>query len=275
MTSPDEQPATDYALGHTDDELERLNAQARLVGPFTRRFFEEAGLVEGMRVLDVGSGAGDVSLLARRIVGAAGEVVGFDLSERAVAAATARASALGYDNVGFHVGNPAEASFDRPFDAVIGRYVLMFQKDPAAMLHALSRHVRSGGIVVFHEAGCDDARSRPVVASYDQSWRWVIAALRPGDASIGLRLPAVFRAAGLPAPTMRLEALIGGGPECAGPVDLVVGLVSTLLPEIERRGIASRAEVAIATLGERMRTMATRTESVLIGRSEIGAWCRL
>ena len=50
-----------YALGHSERELTRLGVQARLVDPITRRFFLEAGIEPGMRVLDVGSGAGDVA----------------------------------------------------------------------------------------------------------------------------------------------------------------------------------------------------------------------
>ena len=65
--------------------------QARFIEPITRRFLLEAGISTGMRVLDVGSGGGDVSLLARELVGASGEVAGVDRSADAVAAAAARA----------------------------------------------------------------------------------------------------------------------------------------------------------------------------------------
>src|SRR4051812_31093531 len=157
----------EYALGHSSGELDRLNAQARLIGPFTRRFFSEAGVKSGMRVLDVGSGGGDVAFLARELVGSNGEVVGVDRSEIGIAAAKSRAAALGLQNLTFHVGDPSEMAFDRPFDAVIGRYVLMFQPDPAAMLRGLTKSVRSGGVVVFHEADCDDARSIPTAPAYD------------------------------------------------------------------------------------------------------------
>jgi ubiquinone/menaquinone biosynthesis C-methylase UbiE len=50
-----------YVLGHSSREIERLKAQAQLIDPITTRFFREAGIVPGMRVLDVGSGAGDVA----------------------------------------------------------------------------------------------------------------------------------------------------------------------------------------------------------------------
>ena len=60
-------------LGHTEYELERLARQARLVDPITRRFFVAAGIAEGMRVLDVGSGAGHTAMLLADIVGPSGE----------------------------------------------------------------------------------------------------------------------------------------------------------------------------------------------------------
>ena len=72
-----------YALGHSDRELQRLNVQGRLIGPITRRFFTDAGIGEGMRVLDVGSGAGDVAFLAADLIGATGEVIGTDRSAAA------------------------------------------------------------------------------------------------------------------------------------------------------------------------------------------------
>src|SRR5215470_3950998 len=74
-----------YVLGHSQGELRRLESQARVVDPITRRFVEEAGIGPGMRVLDVGTGAGDVAFLLADVVGSGGEVVGFDRSEVGVA----------------------------------------------------------------------------------------------------------------------------------------------------------------------------------------------
>ena len=58
-----------YLMGRSEAETRRLMAQHRLYGPFTRRLLEDAGIEEGMKVLDVGSGAGDVALLAAELVG--------------------------------------------------------------------------------------------------------------------------------------------------------------------------------------------------------------
>ena len=63
-----------YLLGHSDEESVRLIAQARLLAPITKRFFLEAGISPGMRVLDVGSGMGDVAFLASKLVGPQGEL---------------------------------------------------------------------------------------------------------------------------------------------------------------------------------------------------------
>ncbi|WP_309570182.1 methyltransferase domain-containing protein [Deinococcus sp.] len=60
-----------------------------------------AGLREGIRVLDIGCGAGDVSFLARSLVGDCGSVTGVDRSPDAVAAARNRAHSAGLTNVEF------------------------------------------------------------------------------------------------------------------------------------------------------------------------------
>ena len=57
-------PQVEYALGHFSRELDRLSFQGTVFAPFTRQLFTQAGIKPGMRVLDVGSGSGDVSFLA-------------------------------------------------------------------------------------------------------------------------------------------------------------------------------------------------------------------
>src|SRR5579885_1480491 len=104
LNSETANPKVEYALGHSSRELDRLSFQGTVLAPFTRQFLVEAGVEPGMRVLDVGSGSGDVSLLAADLVGAKGYVLGVDRSLAAVERARARASDLG--NVDFAVGDP-------------------------------------------------------------------------------------------------------------------------------------------------------------------------
>jgi SAM-dependent methyltransferase len=105
MNDPDRDAGHAYVFGHSDRELDRLKAQARLIDPITQRFLREAGVVPGMRVLDVGSGAGDVAFLASDMVGDTGEVVGIDRVPVALEAARARAAFRSLRNVVFREGN--------------------------------------------------------------------------------------------------------------------------------------------------------------------------
>jgi len=266
-----------YSLGHSDHELDRLTLQARLVGPMTRRFFQEAGMVSGMRVLDVGSGAGDVAFLAADLVGETGEVIGVDRSAAAIATATKRATTMSRRNVSFHEGDPAAMTFDRRFDAVVGRYVLLWQPDPARMLRRLITHVRPGGVVVFHEPDFDGERSSPAVPTYDRCCHWVREVLRLTGvhAHMGVGLHSTFVSAGLPAPSIRLEALVAGEAEVSDHVRFKTDLVCTLAPEIERLGIATAAEIDVATLADRVRAEVIAAGSVIVGRGEVGAWSRV
>ena len=178
----------EYELGHSDRELRRLGTQAQLVDPMTRQFFINAGVAAGMRVLDIGSGAGDVAFLAAKLVGASGEVVGADRSPTAVEAAQTGAKARGLGNVSFRLGDPSALAFDRPFDAIVGRYVLMFSPEPTAMLKGIAPHLRPGGIIVFHESDFTGALSSPAAQTHDRCIDWIG---RPSTKSAPIRVWAL------------------------------------------------------------------------------------
>jgi ubiquinone/menaquinone biosynthesis C-methylase UbiE len=266
-----------YPLGHSDQELERLSAQERFVGPVTRQFFREAGISASMRVLDVGSGAGDAAFLAADLVGETGEVIGTDKVTAAVVTATQRAEARGLRNVSFRVGDPSEIAFDRPFDAVVGRYVLLFQADSAAMVRTLAEHLRPGGTIVFHEPDWSGARSFPPAPTYDRCCRWIIETFRQAgtETNAAYNLYKAFVGAGLPAPQMRMQTFIGCGARCTDWLQAVADLVGVLLPKMEQLGVATATEVGVATLAQRLRREVTLSEHMIVGRSEIGAWSRL
>ena len=70
---------------------------------------------------------------------------------------------------------------------------------------------------------------------------------------------------------MQLTALVGGGAQSAS-YQLIADLAGTLLPEMERLGVATAAEVGVDTLVERIRDEAMARGSVMIGFLNIGAW---
>jgi SAM-dependent methyltransferase len=106
-----------YFLGHSDAEVERLALQNAFYRDATENTLRRAGLTAGMRVLDIGSGGGDVSLLAAEVVSPSGFVLGIDRSPEAVAAAGRKADRSGIRHVRFAVSELEAFAADAPFDA--------------------------------------------------------------------------------------------------------------------------------------------------------------
>src|SRR6202043_1576864 len=126
-----------------------LQLQASVLAPVTRRLIRQCGIGPGMRVLDIGCGVGDVSMLVAEAVGNTGSVIAFDREARAMEMGRARALAAGYRQIEFVVASD-EAFPKRPaFDAAIGRYVLHHQADPVAMIRRAAMVVRLGGSSPF------------------------------------------------------------------------------------------------------------------------------
>jgi SAM-dependent methyltransferase len=265
-----------YVLGHTVGELRRLAVQATNVDPITRGFVRDGGVTQGMRVLDIGSGGGHVAFLVADLVGSAGHVVGVDRSPAAVAAATADARQRSLSNVEFRTGDPAQMTFEEPFDAVVGRFVLEFQPDPVSVLKNVARHVRPGGPVVFHELAWSGIWSFPPALLHDRCCAWAMAAIhRSGtETNMGLKLYSTFVAAGLPEPTMRVEVPIAGGAQVGTMLEQVAGLVDSLAPAMERHGVATAEEIGSESLLQRLQDEARTEKSVILGRLQVGCWSR-
>jgi ubiquinone/menaquinone biosynthesis C-methylase UbiE len=268
--------ANEYVLGHSARELERLRRQAQLVNPITRQYLIEAGIAPGMRVLDIGSGAGDVGFLAAELVGPSGEVVGVDRSPDALSFARSRAKEQSLANVTFLESELSAMAFGQLFDAAIGRYVLCFQPDPAALLRKISHLVRPGGIVLFHEPDRKQMRSYPPVPTYDKISEWIDETFwRTGmDVRMGIKLYSTFLAAGLAAPTMRLHATIGGA-KAWDEVHFEADVAITLANAMEQTGVATADELGVDSLIERITKEMSANQSVIVGRADIGAWTRL
>jgi 2-polyprenyl-3-methyl-5-hydroxy-6-metoxy-1,4-benzoquinol methylase len=264
-----------YVLGHSAEELNRLIDQARLFGELTEDVFVRAGIGPGMRVLDVGCGAGDVSFLLARMVGPSGGVVGVDRSEDAVAMANARAQAMGLAQVSFCQGELEDISLDQPVDAAVGRFVLMYSSEPSIALRRVAANVRAGGIVAFQEMNVAEAKSFPQVDLFEQSMRWIIETLDREKVKnlMGLGLYRTFVEAGLPPPQMVMGARVEGSSDSLG-YQIVAQVVKSLLPVMEKLGVANEKEVQIETLAQRLRDEVISRGAVIVLPPLVGAWTR-
>lgn len=180
-------PSDSYALGRSTAETRRLIRQAQIYGPITQQFLVSAGIGTGMKVLDVASGAGNVALLLADLVGPRGDVVGVEMNPVILETARARVNAVGWRNVTFLDGDVTSIGLDDEFDAVVGRWILMYLPDPVAVLRGLLGRVRSGASSRFRRTtspthrrpfhrhpctskSCDGLRHHPAAA--DRSSRW-------------------------------------------------------------------------------------------------------
>jgi ubiquinone/menaquinone biosynthesis C-methylase UbiE len=264
-----------YPLGYSDSEFRRLEQQSTFYADLTEDVLRRAGVKPGMRVLDVGCGVGDVSMLAAWLVGPSGAVLGIDRSAEAVDTAARRAAAVRQDWARFAAADLDAFTTDETFDAVIGRLILFYLPDAAATLRRLSSYVRPGGIVAFHEMVMSLTRSVPDGRLFGEMRYWIVETYeRAGlDFDMGGRLYATFLSAGLPAPQMIGTERVEGGPQ--SPVyDYIAETLRSLLPTMERLGVATAAEVEVDTFAERLRRETVGSNACIMLPPLVGAWTR-
>jgi SAM-dependent methyltransferase len=264
---------SDYEFGSGEDELARLELQGRALAPATRMIFAAAGVRPGMRVLDLGCGAGDVAFVAADLVGSDGHVVGVDRSSEALARARLRAEQRGLAQVRFVEGDLDDPAPGGPFDAIVGRLVLMYVPDPAAVLRRQATVLRAGGLVVPVEVDIAAARSVPATPLVSQAIAWIVEALAKGGipSSLGPRLWAILREAGL-----RPLGMIGiqphFGPDDPAAVALLAGVIRTVAPLIEHTGVATAQEIGVETLAQRLRDELQENSAVFAHPILFSAW---
>jgi precorrin-6B methylase 2 len=270
-------PASDtYAMGRTEHEEQRLLRQAARHADSTRQLLAAAGIGPGMTVLDLGSGAGDVAMLAAELVGPAGRVVGVDMNSAILETARRRAAAAGHANVSFVAGDLGEFLPDGAVDALVGRAILLHLPEPAAVLRRLVPFLRPGGVAAFYEPDLTVPQfSYPPSPIADRVNGWVRAALAHAGVTMntGMRLHQTFLGAGLEAPQMTVYARVGGSR--AFIEELAAGAtenVRSLLPVMLDAGIATEQEVEIETLAARYGADALQRGSVIRSSFWMGAW---
>jgi 2-polyprenyl-3-methyl-5-hydroxy-6-metoxy-1,4-benzoquinol methylase len=267
-----------YLMGRTDEETQRLIAAARILNPFTRRMLIDAGVAPGMRVLDVGTGAGDVALIAAELVGPTGAVVAVDQNPTILTTAYERAQAAGLDHISFVAGSASDVELSGQFDAIVGRLVLMYVGDAAGLLRRLAGYLAPGGVMAFQDFNFSPSsvRSTPPVPLWDTAWGWMTnLVVRAGiSQTAGFDLHRILRSAGLSAPSMRLESVVESGPDAVG-YAWITDALRSMLPLIEQLGVATSAEVDIDTLAQRLRAATVAVDAVVKAPDVVSAWARL
>src|SRR5262245_14405587 len=263
---------SEYVLGYGASEEDRLIRQATLIAPITERLFREAGIAQGQRVLDIGSGVGDVSMIAARLVGPSGEVVGVERDATYVARATDRVAAAGFRNVTFIRADVNELGIGPPFDAVVGRLVLSHLPNPVAVVRSVSRLVVPRGVLAFLEPTWSPTRG---VSARVPLWSQLMTTIEEiftrsrGTSGRGLDLFEIFQDAGLGVPTMHLEMPLGLDSSIA---ELQTDLLRALLPAAEEAGVSVAALGCLDTLAERVHAALLEARVPICFVALVGAW---
>lgn len=262
-----------YVLGHVDAEVQRLLLQGRLYNDFTEHALRLAGLRPGMRVLDVGCGPGDVSIIAARLVGPDGAVLGVDSAADVLELARARAVGQGLHTVDFEATAIADLRLEEPVDAVIGRLILMHLPDPVAALRHLTSLVRPGGLVAFCESDINGAYNVAELPLFSAMKDTVAEAFQAAglDPAFGAKLPTLFRRAGLGAPRLVLGAPLGGADD-SDIATYVAETWRTIFPLAEQLGVVPAELADFDTVRHRLQAEIAAAQAVAVMPALICAW---
>ena len=265
-----------YILGHTENELKRLSVQAQYWGEISLEVLQKAEITSGMRVLDIGCGAGDLSFLAANLVGSSGSVLGIDRSHQAVKRASNRAKELKIKNIDFLVSDIEKIDPSLKFDAVIGRFVLMFQADPTTILRSLVKRIESGGVLAFIEVDMSVVRSVPVVAKVEKVLGWATETFKRAGIplDLGPQLWYMFKDIGIKEPNLVVCQRLDPGTSKEG-TDWLAELVKSLLPMMEKFGVVTAEEVGVETLAEELHRALLEGRGALFPSCLIGTYSRI
>jgi SAM-dependent methyltransferase len=199
MTAGSEGPDP-YLLGYRAEEQERLLRQAEELAGDSERLFDEIGVGEGWRVVEIGCGPlGCLELLSRR-VGPRGRVVGIERSAQEVARAQAIARERGLSNVEVRCTDARHTELAAgSFDLATARLVLVNVPKPEEIVAEMVRLVRPGGVVALHEADARGNRIDPPLPAFARLLDLLAhyGALNGIDRNIAPRVPRLLREAGV------------------------------------------------------------------------------
>ncbi len=122
----------------------------KMYAPLTRALIDEAQIVAGQSVLDIGGGAGEPSLTIAHVVGPSGHVTYTDPTAGMVKAAREESDRRVLTNLEFHQHPAEKLPFaNDSFDVAVGRLSAMFFSDVSTALREILRVVKPGGCVAL------------------------------------------------------------------------------------------------------------------------------
>lgn len=251
----------------------RHAAEAAYAQPLTEELLACSGISPGMRVLVLGRGIADIALLVAERVGPRGTVIGSHEDPQVVNEARRRAVEECSDRVTFAAEPLEQIVLEAPVDAVVGRFFLMHERDPAGAIRRAASLVHDGGRVIFQEWQYDSillsqTSAWPDLPLYREFALRSIGALsqRGAHLDMGLRLVNAFTEAGLPVPDLRTEFAIVHGSGSLG-YAFFEDALRELYDSPER-------EIDLGAFAQRLERETTAAQGHLFLPMQVGAWAR-
>jgi SAM-dependent methyltransferase len=256
-----------YIHGTDAAEQDRLS---RLNDLRNRGSIERLRLAPGERVVDFGSGLGQLTARMARAVGPTGFALGIEASPAQLAGAHERVRGL---EPGLRLELRAGRGDDPPlspgewgsFDAAHARFVLEHVSDPLAIVEAMVRAVRPGGRVVLEDDDHATLQLWPEPPGGMELWRayWQTYERQGCDPRIGRRLASLLHDAG--ATPVRNDLVFFGGchgmPDFGALVHNLVEILDGARPHVVAAGLFGEREARGATA--EIRRWATRPDAAL------------
>jgi SAM-dependent methyltransferase len=189
-----------YLLAGQASELERLQLQSRVWEPCGAALLDRIDLPAGARAVDVGCGAmGWLRILSRKL-GPGGSVIGTDVDDRMLQAASGFVQAEQLSNVTLVKDDLFASQLpSAAFDLVHARFQLAPLGRPEGQLDTYCRLLAPGGWLVLEEPDAGSWRIQPQAAAVHELIGLLLTAFQAGggDFDAGRHLPAWIRQRGM------------------------------------------------------------------------------
>lgn len=240
--------STDYIHGFTDSEQQRLTRMQQILN---ERQLQTLPLTGVERVLDVGSGLGQMTRAIARSLTAEAFVVGVERSEAQLAEAKRQARAEQEQHlVEFRQGDamdlPLSTAEQGSFDLVHTRFVLEHVPDPLTVVRQMVSAAKIGGQIYLLDDDHDLLRMSPSCPELERAWRIYWQSYREFgmDPLVGRRLPELLQLAG--AEVCLVDSLfygaVNGQPMFAAVVDNLLGVIASSLDMLIEKRLLTQQE---------------------------------